>query len=89
VWVSPPEGKFACCGCVQVIGSMAAGWEDDDSTGNDDDSAGVLSHGGSTDSDVGNAAGRGRPGGMGAFAGEDSLEGEGSRSIIASEDSGF
>jgi hypothetical protein len=73
-----------CAVCVQVFGSLTAGWEEDDSTGDDNSSVGVLSHGGSSDS-YGPKAAAGVGGGGGL--GDDSIEGEGS--MIPSEDSGF
>lgn len=68
---------------LQVVGSLTAGWEDDDSTGDDTSSAGVLSHGGS----AGSGMGRGAAAAAGGGFSNDSLEGEGS--IMPSEDSGF
>jgi len=81
---------------LQVIGSLTAGWDDDDSTGDDDSSAtGVLSHGGSTESDMARGGpGAGAAAGMrggGGFGDGDSLSlgEEGSQGAMASEDSGF
>jgi hypothetical protein len=71
---------------LQVVGSLTAGWEDDDSTGDDTSSAGVLSHGGSAGSGMGRGTGAATAGGSGGLS-NDSLEGEGS--IMPSEDSGF
>jgi hypothetical protein len=76
-----------CVSRVQVVGSLTAGWEDDDSTGDDDSSAGVLSHGGSTGSAAGAGLGGAGGGRLGGTTGSDCLEGEGS--IMQSEDSGF
>lgn len=69
-----------------MFGSLTAGWEEDDSTGDDASSVGVLSHGGSSDSYGPKAAAAAGPGGLGGM-GDDSIEGEGS--ILPSEDSGF
>lgn len=58
------------CTCLQVVGSLTAGWDAEDSMDDngDDGSAGVLSHGGSLSDGAGGFAGRrgsgsaGRPG---------------------------
>jgi hypothetical protein len=81
-----PPPTLPCVARLQVFGSLTAGWEEDDSTGDDNSSVGVLSHGGSSESFGPKAAAAGTAGGVGGM-GDDSIEGEGS--ILPSEDSGF
>lgn len=76
----------SCCLSMQVVGSLTAGWDDDDSTGDDNSSAGVLSHGDSQGS--GGIARVDAPGGNPVY-GESDVSGDGSQSILASDNSGF